>query len=113
MNMSCTLGKLFGRANVAFSRLANVGTMALEEFSALTGSSAKRFLVSALDLTKTVPSDIERCVNSTIPSEIFDTEHNSCNGLCLQVLKKKIRTLQDRRWKQRTFLNWRVSCGWP
>ncbi|KAG8339682.1 hypothetical protein TRVL_09489 [Trypanosoma vivax] len=89
MNMSCTLGKLFGRANVTFSTLKNVGTMALEELSALTGSTAKRPLVSALDLTETVLSDIERCVNSTIPSEIFDAEHKSCNTVCLQVLKER------------------------
>ncbi|KAG8341974.1 hypothetical protein TRVL_07195 [Trypanosoma vivax] len=88
MNMSCTLGKLVGRANVTFSTLKNVGTMALEELSALTGSSAKRPLGNTLDDIETVLSDIERCVNSTIPSEIFDTEHNSCNTVCLQVLKE-------------------------
>ncbi|CCD18359.1 hypothetical protein ERJ75_000862300 [Trypanosoma vivax] len=89
MNMSCTLGKLFGRANVTFSTLKNVGTMALEELAALTGSTAKRSLGNTLDRTETVLSDIERCVNSTIPSEIFNTEHNSCNTVCLQVLRQE------------------------
>ncbi|KAH8619269.1 hypothetical protein ERJ75_000177900 [Trypanosoma vivax] len=88
MNMSCTLGKLFGRANVTFSTLKNVATMALEELSALTGSTARRPLGNTLDRTETVLSDIKRCVNSTIPSEIFDTEHKSCNTVCLQVLKE-------------------------
>ncbi|KAG8344104.1 hypothetical protein TRVL_05057 [Trypanosoma vivax] len=87
-NMSCTLGKLVGRANVTFSTLKNVGTMALEEVSALTGSTARRSLVNTLDDIETVLSDIERCVNSTIPSNIFNTEKNSCNTVCLQVLKE-------------------------
>ncbi|KAG8341312.1 hypothetical protein TRVL_07861 [Trypanosoma vivax] len=88
-NMTCTLGKLVGRANVTFSTLKNVGTMALEELSALTGSSAKGPLGNTLDDIETVLSDIERCVNSTIPSKIFNTEHNSGNDVCLQVLKER------------------------
>ncbi|KAG8344508.1 hypothetical protein TRVL_04671 [Trypanosoma vivax] len=88
MNMSCTLGKLFGRASATLSTLANVGTMALEELPALTGSSAKRFLVSTLNRTGTVLPDIRRCVSSTIPSKIFEAERNSRNNACLRVLSE-------------------------
>ncbi|CCD18223.1 hypothetical protein, conserved in T. vivax [Trypanosoma vivax Y486] len=111
MNMSCTLGKLVGRANVTFSTLKNVGTMALEELAALTGSTAKRSLMRALDRTETVLSDIERCVNSTIPSEIFDTEHNLCDDLCLQVLKKRYERCKTDAENNKRFLTGAFHAG--
>ncbi|KAG8341468.1 hypothetical protein TRVL_07706 [Trypanosoma vivax] len=111
MNMSCTLGKLVGRANVTFSTLKNVGTMALEELSALTGSTAKGPLGRALDLTETVLSDIERCVNSTIPSKIFDAEQNSCNNVCLQVLKERYEHCKTDAESNKRFLTGVLHAG--
>ncbi|KAG8341973.1 hypothetical protein TRVL_07198 [Trypanosoma vivax] len=111
MNMTCTLGKLVGRANVTFSTLKNVGTMALEELSALTGSTARRSLVNTLDDIETVLSDIERCVNSTIPSKIFNAEHNSCNNVCLQVLKENYERCNADAESNKRFLTGVLHAG--